>query len=292
MNIFQAVNNTHTDVAKFLLRNIGSVATLWAVINTKMHITGVATASDEPTTDEREDDDNEQAEKEANEENREEQGYVVKMKPLHKAELCDVIRTHAAFELQALGAEPPPQRKGESADDYKVRVNVWKQFNLPSTYFNQIAFFCDPKMGRPNQATLDSFNRLVQAGTLSRAEADQAIAGDRERQAKQWQGLENELLDTIKSFDAETEDGETAYDLLEPEFGLRLYDDVIRRTKGDIKRFVKNVALGKLTGLGIEAAEAEAIHELYTKELSSFVRSRAEYYKQHADVLDQSDLAA
>jgi len=291
MNIFQATNDLHTDVAKFVLRNIGSVATLWAVINAKMHITGVKTASDEPTLDERADDDNANTDAELSDENREEQGYEAKMEPLHKAELCHVIRQHAQGELMALGAEPPPQRKGEAAGDYKARVETWKQFNLPSTYKNQIAFFCDPKAGKPNQATIDSFNRLVSSGTLTQKEADQAIAGDRERQAKQWQGLEGDLLGTIESFDAETEDGETAFDLLEPEFGLRLFDDVIRRTRGDVKRFIKNVALGKLTGMGIDAAEAEAINELYSKELNGFVKARAAYYKLHATKLDQSEAA-
>jgi hypothetical protein len=291
MNIFNATNEIHTDVAKFVLRNIGSVATLWAVINAKMHLTGVKTASDEPTLDERADDDAEQVDEELSEENREEQGYVPKMEPLHKAELCGVIRKHAFNELLAIGVEPPPQRKGEDAPTYKARVETWKQFNLPSTYKNQIAFFCDPKAGKPNQATIDSFSRLVSAGTLSTQEAAQAIAGDRERQAKQWQGLELNLLDAIDSFDAPTEDGEAAFDLLEPEFGLRLYDDVIRRTKGDIKRYIKNVALGKLTGMGIEAAEAEGIHELYTKELQNFMKGRIAYYKAHAALLDQSEAA-
>jgi hypothetical protein len=291
MNIFQAVNDLHTDVAKFVYRNIGSVATLWAVINAKMHISGVKTASDEPTLDERADDDNAATDEELSDENREEQGFTNKMQPLQKAELCHVVRKLAQSELMALGAEPPPQRKGESAPDYQARVNVWKQFNLPSSYANQIAFFCDPKAGKPNQATTDSFNRLVASGTLTQKEADQAIAGDRERQAKQWQGLEPELLATIEAFDAPTDDGETAFDLLEPEFGLRLYDDVIRRTRGDVKRFIKNVALGKLTGMGIDAAEAEAINELYSKELNGFVKARAAYYKLHATKLDQSEAA-
>jgi hypothetical protein len=273
-----------------VLRNIGSVAALWAVINTKMHLTGVKSASDEPTLDERAEDDNDVAEREANDENRDEQGYTVKMDPLQKAELCDVIRKQAYHEVRAL-VEEPPQRKGESVADYNVRLETWKAFNLPSTYKNQVAFFCDPKAGKPNQATIDSFNRLVASGTLTQKEADQAIASDRERQAKQWQGLEQDLLDTIGSFDAETDDGETAFDLLEPEFGLRLFDDVIRRTKGDIKRYIKNVALGKLTGMGIDAAEAEGINELYTKELQSFIKARVAYYKQHASVLDQSEAA-
>jgi hypothetical protein len=250
------------------------------------------TASDEPTIDERADDDNLVTDEALSEETREEQGYAPKMEPLHKAELCGVIRKRALGELLALGLEAPPQRKGETQTDYSTRVEVWKQFNLPSTYKNQVMFFCDPKSGRPNQATIDSFNRLVSAGTLSLKEAEEAIRSDRERQAKQWQGLEAELLDVIGSFDAPTEDGETAFDLLEPEFGLRLYDDVIRRTKGDIKRYIKNVALGKLTGMGIEAAEAEGIHELYSKELSKFVRDgRGEYYKAHAAALDQSEAA-
>jgi hypothetical protein len=293
MNIFTAVEDIHSDVAKFLYRNIGSVATLWAVINVKMHLTGAGQeqASDNPTIDERADDDNVATDAAENEANREEQGYATKMAPLHKAELCGVIRRHAYHELLALGVEPPPQRKGEDAGEYRARVETWKQFNLPSTYHNQIAFFCDPKSGKPNQATIDSFGRLVAAGTLSQKEADQAIAADRERQAKQWQGLENELADTIGSFDAETEDGETAFDLLQPDFGIRLYDDVIRRTKGDVKRFVKNVALGKLTGMGIDAAEAEGIHELYSKELDRFAKARAQYYKAHAGELDQQAAA-
>jgi hypothetical protein len=291
MNILTATKEVHTDVAKFLLRNIGSVATLWAVINTKMHLTGSKTASDEPTLDERADDDNELTDKDENEANREEQGYTPKMAPLHKAELCGVIRKEAYNELLALGVEPPPQRKGEKPEDYDNRVGVWKQFNLPSTYKNQVSFFCDPKAGKPNQATIDSFNRLVAAGTLTQKEADEAIRADRERQAKQWAGLEGDLFELINSFDPPTEDGETAFDMLDPEFGLRIYDDVIRRTKGDIKRYIKNVALGKLTGMGIEAAEAEAIHELFTKELGRFSRMRADYYKSHAAVLDQSEAA-
>ena len=83
----------------------------------------------------------------------------------------------------------------------------------------------------------------------------------------------------------------TAFDLLEPEFGLRLYDDVIRRTKGDIKRYIKNVALGKLMGMGIEPAEAEAINTLFTKELDTFAKARVAYYKAHAGELDQQEAA-
>jgi hypothetical protein len=292
MNIFTATTEVHSDVAKFLLRNIGSVATLWAVINAKMHLTGTTpSASDEPTIDERADDDNEQTDQDESEANREEQGYAPKMAPLHKAELCGVIRKHAYNELLAIGVEPPPQRKGENVDEYKARVETWKQFNLPSTYKNQVAFFCNPEAGKPNQATIDSFNRLVAAGTLSQKEADEAIRADRARQAKQWAGLEPDLIDLISAFDAPTEDGETAFDMVEAEFGLRIYDDVIRRTRGDIKRYIKNVALGKLTGMGIEAAEAEGIHELFSKELAKFIRFRADYYKAHAAVLDQSEAA-
>lgn len=298
MNLFDAIGQLHTDVAKFAFRDLGSAAATHTVIGVRNHLAKLRAGTVNENGDPIEPEDQEGLHDASGEEfeghMRTEQGNPPAQPPLHRAEFLNDVRLACTEELKAIGVTPPTRRDDEPKSEYMQRVERFKKWNWPQNPAEVLRFFQSTE-GKTPVKTEESFNRLVEKGILSRDAADKAIAGNKAAQAKQWADIAEEILVEIDGFDTiDAPDGAEAVSNLEPWMQLKLYDDTIKRLKGSCSRFVASVALGQQERFGTSPAEAEAVAFLFQKEQDKLVQYRREFYKQHGAAIEanQRELAS